>query len=188
VVVVNRAYPAGTLLVLILLLAGSACGYESARKLRIRKVDASRAPQIEGKRVQYSLMLEFDSVPRHCWIFRDPRRADLVLDCYGVEVSGPEKKAVPRESPFGELEVENLETNLSLSGRQARIRIELRDTWHYDQRTIGNSAIEIVVWKELSPIRNRRRVRWTPILAGVVAALGTTVLTLLLIQAHDGRN
>lgn len=118
----------------------------------IHAVVVPGAPIIrKDKTVIYGLDLVFDKVPEDYWMYYSKRKKKIVVDFYGVHIKGDPEVPTGR-GVFSGVVIENGETKLSLSKRQSRIFIGIKENskWHFKAETTDKNIIRISAWKNIS--------------------------------------
>jgi hypothetical protein len=106
----------------------------------------SNKPDISGNTISYSLDLVFRKRPENYWMFYNKLDNTLVVDLYGGHVR-PIRIALPSTTPFRKVEIENLTTRMTLSGKQAHVKITLGPDWNYEAESADSTTVHINIWK-----------------------------------------
>ena len=178
---------AGTVaLVLSGIHAVAAAGGPAVDTLSVESVSPGRAPQVEEKRLLYTLDLTFSTLPGRYWVYFDRIDTALVVELYDTHL----RESLPRRQlgsePFVDLQVVNTSSMKSITGRQARLLIPLDDVWHYKAEKVGQRTLRVILWKPLEASPPPAKNPMEPYVAYGAVAVATSLFTIAII-AVSGR-
>jgi hypothetical protein len=106
----------------------------------------STKPEITDNIISYVLDLQFKSLPNYFWIYYSEPTKSMVVDIYGGHIE-PVHFQLAQTTPFQEVSIENLSTNMTLSKKQSNIKILLDSRWSYTAEKTNGNKIRITIWK-----------------------------------------
>jgi hypothetical protein len=153
----------------------------------LEKAITSPKPDIAGNTINYSLDLVFTSRPEYFWSYYNSVDRALIIDLYGGHVK-PVRMKLPATTPFKEINIRNLSTRMTLSGKQAQIVISLDGDWHIESQPLGNTTIHLIIWKEAKiqkeEIKPKRAHFFYAYVAAAVAAAWAVLGIVMAIQKN----
>jgi hypothetical protein len=162
---------------------------ESEPDFYLLAVKQTGAPVIKNRDVIFKTHLLFRQVPENFWIFYDKQNSRLVMDIYGGHIGMANNIDCSGNDLFKKVEMANMETSMSLSGKQARIFFPVEPGWHFEATSTNKNKIQITAWKTLTvpkpevKAKKNRRIFLYMIVA--VAASTATFLLIYLLSQPD---
>ncbi len=140
---------------------GLAAGTEEGDKEHILySVTVPGAPIIiKNKRIMYGLDLIFDTVPTDFWVYYSDTKKKLVVDFYGIYVTGEPKVELTGRGVFQDVMIDNYTTNLALTKKRSTILIGVVPDpgWHFKAVAINRRTIRITAWKDITGLTKIER-------------------------------
>ncbi len=149
----------------------------SGRTHYLLSAEQVQAPILRDKRLYYTLDLVFDETPRHYWVYYDGRDREFVVDLYGAEIKARSELDTVVGIVFKGLSVVNRESSMSLSGKQAQIRIGSEPGWHFTADEVDHKTVRISAWKRIEAPRPDKK-EYRPLMY-IVSAVGIAVISFL---------
>jgi hypothetical protein len=150
---------------------------------RLIGVSLSGIPVISEDRLIYTIEFSFSKKPEYYWYYNDTDRNRLIIDCYGMKILNEAPAKLGMGIPFGAFDIENRESSLSISGKQALIVMNVEPGWTFKEvgdstnsKSIFISAIKEMKHPKIEKPQRRRTLLYTKVVIGTVTATIATII------------
>jgi len=108
----------------------------------------------QEKKVLYGLDLVFNAEPKDFWLYYSSAQKKLVLDFYGIHITGKPKLDFPGRSVFKDYKIVNSDTRMSLKNKKASIYIGMDPDprWVIKAVVIDKRIVRITAWKDIAQL------------------------------------
>ncbi|MDD5676128.1 MAG: hypothetical protein PHC61_18290 [Chitinivibrionales bacterium] len=153
---------------------------ETGHPVLLKSIEPLKMPVIKHNTFYYYIDLNFSTAPTFFWVFYDSLNKSLILDCYDVTVKLP-GKLILHHPLFESIAVKTLPTKMSLLGEQSQIILGLERGWNCSASLQSETAIRIIVWKEINIVQIEHRsklILWLVATSALIGALAYIVFLL----------
>jgi len=114
---------------------------------------------VKNKKIMYGLDLIFDTVPGDYWVYYSENTKKLVVDFYGIYITGDTKVDLSGRGVFRDVTIDNYNTNLALTNKRSTILIDVVPDpgWHFKAISVNNRVIRITAWKDITGLTKIER-------------------------------
>lgn len=139
---------------LILIASSNLFGFDKAELMSTPVVRYS-ALEIEKLRAVYEIDFIFKKCPDFFVVYYSPSERKMALDFYNATVAWAD--SVMPNSFTGELNIRNVETAMSITGKKGQILFtpmngwNFDQDWHYESSKISKTTLRVKMWKPLKP-------------------------------------
>ncbi len=140
-------------------------------------------PEISENRVQYTVFFVFDKCPEEQWAYFNKDSSRLIIDFYSVSIQKSPDVVIKGAPIIHSIEVRNIATDLSISGKRSQIILPMDSLWHYQTTIISEKVLRLQIWKELNPVVEIEKAEqsWKfPLMTTLLSVLGAGITVALL--------
>jgi hypothetical protein len=139
---------------LIFIASSSLFGFEKAELMSTPVVRYSGSEK-DKLRAMYEIDFIFKKCPDLYVVYYSPTEKKLALDFYNATVAWAD--SVMSNAFTGELNIRNVETAMSITGKKGQILFtpmngwSFDQDWYYESKKISKTTIRVKMWKPLKP-------------------------------------
>jgi hypothetical protein len=139
---------------LILVACSNLLGFEKAELMSTPVVRYSGSGK-EKLRAIYEIDFIFKKCPDFYVVYYSPAEQKMALDFYSATVAWAD--SVMSNSFTGELNIRNVETAMSITGKKGQILFtpmngwSFDQDWYYESKKISETTLRVKMWKPLKP-------------------------------------
>jgi fumarate reductase subunit C len=167
----------------------------SAQMFHVDSVRFSSAPSIRSDSLFYTLDCYFQEKPANYWSYYDNLLNAVVIEFIDNLLLIPEVK-FPHTSPFKDLKVKAVETQMALSKVMTRMVFILdkgpasKNLWNYNVTLHNGTTLRVTIWKkmesyQLKMAKEKRTRFFTSFIIGLSLSLAIAVTGIIVFRCYS---
>jgi hypothetical protein len=154
------------------------------RAVEVRKNLQISPPKIQDGTITHFLSIPFDTCPADYWVYYNASSGKMVIDFYGVQLKSEELDSL-KNPIVGDIEIKNMETLMSLSGKRSQILFSLEKGWHYDASVVPDNTLQLKLWRKLKQPEILRKKQFNIAALLTITLIGAGIISFGLMAFTD---